>query len=179
MAGCRAAASRQDSRMPLLNESLPSRRAVPRWEVITAYRSLDCSPRSRVRSRSLEPVHDHGARSPLRLRLGVPVHQQRDRRGRLVQRPLIRKRPSRVASYCRPWLMSVPPPTIREHPHPRAWLRRWHGRLRRGRLERAVERQKTICRPSGESAKDVGWSVAGVTISRRVSGGDDGGASRR
>ena len=41
------------------------------------------------------------------------------------------------------------------------------------------EATKTICRPSGESANDAGWSVAGVTISTRVSGGAGGGVSRR
>ena len=41
------------------------------------------------------------------------------------------------------------------------------------------EATKTICRPSGDSAKDAGLSVPGVEISRRVSAGVGGGVSRR
>jgi hypothetical protein len=37
----------------------------------------------------------------------------------------------------------------------------------------------TICRPSGESAKSEGRSVAGVTMSTRISGGGGAGVWRR
>src|SRR5437016_13509174 len=40
------------------------------------------------------------------------------------------------------------------------------------------EATKTICRPSGERAKEIGSDVAGVTMSVRVSGGS-GTTSRR
>lgn len=48
---------------------------------------------------------------------------------------------------------------------------------RRG--EPSPEATKTIWRPSGDRAKDVGASLAGVTMSTRVSGGPGGGVSRK